>query len=203
MKRAARLDGTNDSGMYSSVEYIRDPRGLTKEELLAMRETGMSNPAIARAVNSKAAYITKLIGKTPAHILKQAQIDAGKKGGAAKWRNARDGKAAALPAAKPDKHVEGIVAEAYPISGLERLSRLRAVIEDLRLQGDVFDYCIIPGLNAINISWHGQGAVLFSIKFEHVEVFIEELMDVMVPVKEFRKAGAGAAEGQREEARVS
>ena len=58
MNRTTRLDGTFEQNEgYKPIKFVHDPKGLTIEELLKLREQqNMTNAAIARTVNSKVYY---------------------------------------------------------------------------------------------------------------------------------------------------
>jgi Predicted transcriptional regulators len=74
MNRTARMDGTvSDSRAPVVNQWL--PKGLTASELQGMRETGMTNSAIAKAVNTTATCVEKMIGKTPPELLKQRQAE--------------------------------------------------------------------------------------------------------------------------------
>ena len=188
MKRTARLDGTNDSGIYSPVAFVRDPRGLTKEELLKMREQGMTNASIARAVNSKSKYVQKLIGKTPESLVEKSRMEGLEKARAVKAIKEKEKKEDS--AVSENKEVDPVDKSAkdrvFPISGLERFSRLRAVIRDLHLEGCLFDYHVMPEYQCIDITYHCKNKVLGNIKFDDIATFVEELMDVLGSIKELQ-----------------
>lgn len=74
MNRTAKLDGSRGVDGNAAV-YKPGPFNMTASELMGMRETGMTNRAIAKAINTTAYAVERLIGKTPPELVRQAQAD--------------------------------------------------------------------------------------------------------------------------------
>lgn len=171
MQRTANLDGTSNRS-YSPVTFVRDPRGLTAEELLSMRAQGMTNPAIARAVNSKVQYIETLIGKTPPELVKKAQSAGGKYGSTAKGRKSTEA------VKKPIK------------KGSVQYGTLKGAVVSMRLEGALCSYHVMPDHKAVDVTSQ-KGAPHFELKgtlpFSCIEPLIDELMNVMTAVDDMSK----------------
>ena len=76
--RTANITGESHSDR-APVKYERLPKGISVSELMSMRETGMTNNAIATAINTTTACVKKLIGDTPDMIVTSARDNALKK----------------------------------------------------------------------------------------------------------------------------
>ncbi len=55
-------------GEYTPISQVNLPHGLSRSEMMGMRNTGMSNSAIARALEVPSWKVSKLIGKTPNEV---------------------------------------------------------------------------------------------------------------------------------------
>lgn len=173
MNRTARLDGTNANDVASPT-HVRAPWGITKNELLAMREQGMTNAAIARSINSKTSVIDREIGKTPVELNREAQRQAG-------YKNIKKAHAAAHSKLEDKTETQENASDGV-IASAQRLARK---ITSVRLEGRVADYHALKDHSAIDITKKEKGQRLSmtglqgTVKFEHLEMLVEELMEVL------------------------
>ena len=137
-------------------------KDMNREDLFKMRDSGMSNKAIAVALGCSYNTVLELIGKQPKDITsascRVAQLAAHMptEGGCSVERKMQSFKPQREEAAEPVKAV---------------LAVKRAPI---RLSGGFMHYTICPGREMIDVETE-EGRVLMQIPAEKLEAFIEEL----------------------------
>ena len=77
MNRTARLDGTSANNTAAPT-FAPSLRGITRDELLKMRENGMSNAEIGNAIGSHRNSVYRVIGPEPREITSSTFREAAK-----------------------------------------------------------------------------------------------------------------------------
>ena len=155
--RHANIDGEHMNS-YTPMPQINLPKGISRNEMLEMRASGMSNTGIAKSIECPKWKVDKLIGKTPKSVQDAilAEARAKKKPLQA---NGKEGKLL-LAASKPSSN--------------DKSSGMRKMILHMIITGDIAEYHLGGKQVGIHV-----GDNCIEITVENLEAFIGELFEVM------------------------
>ena len=151
-------------GEFTPISNCDLPKGVTRANLIEMRNGGMSNKAIAESLRIAPWKVAKSIGGTPKEIRKKILSKSLEKARQARGEN-RTTKSA-QPAKKADKKMDG----------------LQRAYEAVRLSGKMATYRLIHEKRVVTVTMHDDNGEEthdgFSCEYKQIEPFIEELLAV-------------------------
>lgn len=154
--------------MYRKTRgFMKD---MDKNELLKMREGGMSNAAIAASLGCSQSAVYNILGPMPKEMRSRIARETGARGGRAKWSNQTEGGYTVERKMKSFMHASEVLEQPEQEQAAAVLAVKRAPI---MLSGQFMDYVVSADSKSVEVE--KEGRVLMQIPAENLVTFIKEL----------------------------